>query len=760
MTAAVFNLSGVHSRVQRKVRLIGFALTLICLSLGVATPQARSAGDENQTSCPAATEVSPGFRAYLPDCRAYEIVSPPFKGGWRVFASQFSFDGSSVIGSSFGSFAGATSSEGVGDFYRFARDSSTWTTTPLNPPLPQFGEMTTAEFFTGPDVSSSGAALFVAHTSTQSVYEGDLYLREPDGSFVPVGPMLPAAAIPSSPTGTNTTSEGERIAGTSADLSHILFSITSGASLPPGITTNLWPGDNTVPENTSLYEYLGAGHTGVGGDLPELVGVDNGSSQISQCGTAAALDPTTLAAGISSGGSTVVFTAAPGGCAAAATGPTVGQLYARIGAPGSRQATVNLAGTSGCAASEACNVTVAPTYQGSSADGSKVFFTTTQALSPTDIDAGNDIYECELPGDGGALPTPDALVDPCPSLRPVSVTGSSSGAEVQSVVAISEDGSHVYFVANGVLTSTPNVYGATAALNANNLYVYERDGAFPAGHISFIGALSSSSPRAQVTPNGRFLVFTDAADLTPDDTSTALQVFEYDAQSGSLVRVSIGDQGFNDDGNTNVDNAELPEAIRENINQSGYPGVSSDGSEVVFTSADGLTPQALDSVVSEGIPATNVYEYSGGRVFLISDGRATIANQPTSLAGISASGRDIFFLIADQLVPQDTDQLYDIYDARVDGGFPPPVVPIGCEGDACQGTLGVAPQLSLAGSSTQAGGGNLAAPVEVKSKSKPKKKASTKKKKKKQKRHTRKRRVSAVKRAGKSERRDRKAGQR
>ena len=55
----------------------------------------------------------------------------------------------------------------------------------------------------------------------------------------------------------------------------------------------------------------------------------------------------------------------------------------------------------------------------------------------------------------------------------------------------SEDGSHVYFVAKGVLTSIPNTSLASgqqvAVAGQDNLYVYERDSAFPNGHLAFVG---------------------------------------------------------------------------------------------------------------------------------------------------------------------------------------------------------------------------------------------------------------------------------
>ncbi len=95
-----------------------------------------------------------------------------------------------------------------------------------------------------------------------------------------------------------------------------------------------------------------------------------------------------------------------------------------------------------------------------------------------------------------------------------------------------------------------------------------------------------------MTPNGQFLAFTSTADLTAGDTSTAAQAFEYDAETGSLVRVSIGQGGFNDNGNTsgaNTDtgfyNAEFPEKLWVDTQAIKPYAVSDDGSYVVFQSA-------------------------------------------------------------------------------------------------------------------------------------------------------------------------------
>ena len=64
------------------------------------------------------------------------------------------------------------------------------------------------------------------------------------------------------------------------------------------------------------------------------------------------------------------------------------------------------------------------------------------------------------------------------------------------------------------------------------------------------------------------------------------------------------------------------------------------------------------------------------------------------------------------LVPQDTDGVDDVYDARLGGGFPPPPAPAeACAGDACQGPLTNPAPLLVPGSVSQAPGGNFAAPV-------------------------------------------------
>jgi hypothetical protein len=123
---------------------------------------------------------------------------------------------------------------------------------------------------------------------------------------------------------------------------------------------------------------------------------------------------------------------------------------------------------------------------------------------------------------------------------------------------------------------------------------------------------------------------------------------------------------------------------------------------------------------------TNVYEWQQGvnghvgKVSLISSGSA---EESVSDVVISPSGRDVFFVTSQGLVPQDTDGQADVCDARVGGGFPQPAAPREpCSGDACQGPLTNPAPVLVPGSVSQAPGENLAHPTKAipKKKLKPK----------------------------------------
>ena len=235
---------------------------------------------------------------------------------------------------------------------------------------------------------------------------------------------------------------------------------------------------------------------------------------------------------VSDNGSTVFFTCS-------------GELFARIDE--SQTVAISEPSSADCSACDTSTGVRIPTelIDGASADGSKVFFTTTQPLLGSQMETSANIYEYDFDLPQAGLGDSNGRI--------VQVTAGkwgTGGAQVTGVVGVSEDGSHVYFTAEGVLAEAKNNQGQSPKKGGANQYVYDAE----TGLTSFIatGEITGvhGSPHSNITPDGRFLVFASTSELTPGDTSTAQQVFEYDAQTGELARVSIGQNGFNDNGNT------------------------------------------------------------------------------------------------------------------------------------------------------------------------------------------------------------------
>jgi len=706
------------------------------------------------------TFIYPTTGSGLPDGRSYEMVTPNQKNGAligdvslsSIGGVRVSPAGTSVAASSIQCFADAPACNGetnsvIGSSYRFTRTPSGWVTHSLA--LPATGFAGSAQF--GPPNVQTGSALFASPGEPSG--EEDLYLRSGGGVPAHLGPITPPA---DGPLGlTNSGAGGDLAHAESVDLSHVAWEEDA---------VGYWPFDETHASDASVYEYAP-----LGGQYPEhplLVGVGENEqgqgshSLISTCGTflgTGGAPPGMMSAD----GRVVYFTAVgKGGCVGSGanheTPVQANALYARVDGEQADAHTVAVSARSPTDCTEACLSSPArdAEFVAASGDGSRVFFESTQQLTDqaSQDTNGNDTAakrECNsTTGVGGCnlylydlgAPAGRGLVD-------VSAGDSSGGGpRVRGVVAASEDGSHVYFVAQGVLTTAPNTQGQHASNGANNLYVYERDGAFPAGRVAFIASLPVSDQNewviigdpGNVTPDGRFLVFVSHGDLTADDTSVsgAQQVFRYDAQTGQLLRISAGEEGFNDNGNRSTstpctpsecsENAKIPLVLGGQGRQD--PAMSDDGSYVFFQSPVALTTGAPDDVrigINEltGAPiyAQNVYEWHEGHVHLISDGRDLTENlgPPTTsctysavcLLGSDASGHDVFFATADQLAGTDTNTELDIYDARVcEPASPcipePPAPAQPCSGEECHGTPAATPGVPTAPSATFNGAGN------------------------------------------------------
>jgi hypothetical protein len=242
---------------------------------------------------------------------------------------------------------------------------------------------------------------------------------------------------------------------------------------------------------------------------------------------------------------------------------------------------------------------------------------------------------------------------------------------------------------------------------------------------------SDDGRSSRVSPDGRTLLFAIVgASPTSYQSGGHIEIYLYDAASGRISCVSC-----NPSGAPASSNAELFVAVPEShalpLDPGGLPrNLSEDGKRVFFETDEALVPQ-------DGNGQLDVYEWEAegegvcpsgrgaGCVYLISSGQST---EPSYFAEASASGNDVFFFTRQSLVGQDTDTNIDVYDARVGGGIAAqnqlaPLAP--CLGEACRPAQNPAPALGVPVSQVFSGPDGPAPPAESKVVTNPKPKALT-----------------------------------
>ncbi len=213
---------------------------------------------------------------------------------------------------------------------------------------------------------------------------------------------------------------------------------------------------------------------------------------------------------------------------------------------------------------------------------------------------------------------------------------------------------------------------------------------------------------ARTSGDGRHLIFASVASLTGYDNRDAVtgrtdaEIYLYDTGASGPVCISCNPSGARPTGRqlplqtsgTQGAAAVIPAAE----NQLYAPRVmTEDGGRVFFDSFEGLVARdtngkedvyewerANSQEACEGLGAELYVPASGGCLSLISTGES--AQDSTFLDMSVANGaRDVFFKTGASLVAQDSG-LIDVYDAREGGGLPgPSPAPVVCEGEACQG---------------------------------------------------------------------------
>jgi hypothetical protein len=687
----------------------------------------------------------------LSEDRAYEMVTPPFKGGYGAFLQAAGLDGDGVVFASLGVFAGIPNATFLGNTYLARRNSKTgWSTTLVQPPF--LAELA--------DFSSN-----LGYTLTAKNGE-----NEDETEFVLHGNDLP-----------DTAEMWEPFNGVAMRRQNGEVTITVELAADANLCHLVLHGYELLPEVPSgpyfqLYDY---GRACGGEGLPwfRLVAVKNSPGSN---GEALLIKPecpedlglshdgyNTGAFGaqqhanfnaISEDGREIFFTVdAREGTHAACSGTQVPQLFMRVG--GVRTVEVSRpvdpakpfggCGEGGGAGETPGEVPCAGAssrspafFKGASEDGSRVFFTTAARLVESDTDSTSKLYMARIgcpPGEPGC----DAAEKRVTGLTDVSKSSvAGEGGDVQGVVSVGASGERVYFVAAGVLTRAPNGEGLIAERGADNLYVYDAG----TEAVSFIDDLCSGPgetgpgeagarvedarcPRspvggsddtrlwgdngeAQSTADGRFLVFSTVAQLidhgTQADIDNGRDVYRYDTETGELNRISLGEYGHDSNGNGEGYDATIPSvgvapggsggSLDIQQHEMGLRAVSDDGRRVVFMATEPLSVDAAN-----GHDDVYIWEKTSGgdegRVSLISSG-SSVTNDLAPV--LTPSGRDVFFDTTAGLVAADTENDTDVYDARIEGGFPEPPAPgAECSADGCQGPLTNPVPLLIPGSAAQ-----------------------------------------------------------
>ena len=399
--------------------------------------------------------------------------------------------------------------------------------------------------------------------------------------------------------------------------------------------------------------------------------------------------------------------------------------------------------------------------------GEHLFWSTNQEIPPN---PGTDLYQLDLEHEGGPL-----LTDLAPDSSHV------NGTEVLGVLGASEDGSYVYFAANGVpdeVGNSPNEEGESAAsgdckgttgLDVKgicNLYVAHD------GNVDFIARLDvaklagekdtgdlvnwaagksdvenpASARTARVTADGAVLIFRSHRQLTEYDNEgprciggaaagerapgPCLEFYRFDYQTMGLACLTCHPQGAAPEGPARLSSIRPPGVSGPLPASTLARNMSRDGDRFFFQTLDALV--AADTNGQNGCPrfgspnqeaspvCTDVYEWEApgtgscsedspafsalnqGCIYLISTGKG---NAPSLFADADPDGENVFFFTYEQLVPQDTDALLDVYDTRVGGGLTSQHAeePPACAGEACRTEPIAPPPTRSPGSSGFAG---------------------------------------------------------
>lgn len=634
-------------------------------------------------ACPANDSFRVGPSEQLPDCRAYELVSPLAKNnadvltqltisGFPTAVNQSARSGQRLTYSSGVAFADSASAPFVSQYIADRDPVTGWASVALSPPQTRavVDPSIDNEFkFFSADLCSGWLQTEFDPPAAPGGVVGfrNLYRRENCGAahFEALSTAPPPHLTP--------VGYGIRPQGASTDGSRAIF-----------VANDNLPGTG-APDNDDkrlqLYEHSGAG-------LRFVCVLPSGNASQQECSAGTADEdlgatgteqiPNYSHAGsfqnaISASGDRIFWTES--------SQPGPGRIFVRFAGQG-KSARVSQS-VSGAKAR----------FWGAAADGSKAIF----AFEDSESAQNGNLYSFDVGADKSTL-----------------IAG-----KVDGVLGIAEDALRVYFVSRETIAGAgENSEHDQAVAGEPNLYLFE-DGA-GGDSYSFVARLPATGVRlssiatspflrtSRVTPDGRHAAFMSSAPLTGYDNTDAVsgkadaEVFLYRADDRRLSCVSCNPSGARPAGvDVAADDIILGGAGAQIWTAAQIPTwerpfyasrvLSEDGRRLFFESFEALVPRDTNGV-------QDVYQWeapgsgdcdagdssfgveSGGCVTLISSGESP---RESSFVDASPSGDDVFIATLSSLVTPDYG-LVDVYDARVGGGISYPQDKAPCEGEACQ----------------------------------------------------------------------------
>jgi hypothetical protein len=620
----------------------------------------------------------------LPDGRAYELVSPPAKSGLDVLQqtdkTHVTPDGNGVTFSALGGFGSLQGTSFDVEYLSRrtgAPGTNGWATHGINPPggaltFPAVGTNNIPSFvdaFT-PDLSTAVYQSWIPLTAAPNVADvSNFYRIGALGGQSETAQLMTDSATPLPASWTNAKLLIQpRFVGASTDLSHVVFESPLSLSADAAPYQGLFCVVVGVGCPTQLYENA-SGVVRAVGRIPtapdtacdDVNGPACAPADSAQAGISATLHNYSRRM-VSADGRRIFFQVP--------AGANSGAIYLRE--DGTRTVQLVQDGQ----------------LWSASTDGSRVFFITSESLLAEDTDSNPDLYMYDTTATGNPLTL-------------VSASSVNDGT-VETVVGASDDGHYVYFVCSGQL-----VPGEPTA-DGNGLYVWHDGTLAYIGQLVDAGEAQLNGPRtgwtfvsgtttSRVTPDGRHLLFMTQSDagfrgregFTGYDHAGHQELYLYSADTNRLVCASCNPSGrpATTDALTNVRASDTVSAFTSDVAHA----LSDDGQHVFFTTAEALSPDDTNG-------RADAYEYDTATrsVHLLSSGTDP---SPSYLIDASNDGSNAFIATRQQLLRWDVDNSYDLYDARIGGGFPEPTIPPPpCAADACLNQSSATPAAITPGS--------------------------------------------------------------